>query len=173
MEETHKELLNTGTSPEEGRAQESTIPLEPLVIPPDELRQQYRDEYDRIVANEQSRKYIHAAEYLKVKSYQKVFPFMRLHMRVYQDARNAFGFVGGGIRGQWWKKRFWTYTIWESRVDMERFAKNGAHAGVVERVSELVAPGSCYVDWESGSTADWSGAISRLEHPKRYFVDPF
>ncbi|GEM_PF-317583 len=173
MEESQEDLRSVGTPPEEGEGLRPTDPPEPLVVPPEELRQLYREEYDRMLADEGNRVYIHVAEYLKVKSYKQMFRFMGLHMRIYQDARSRPGFVGGGIRGQWWKKRFWTYTIWESREDMERFTKSGEHAQAVNRVREFAAPGSCYVEWEAGGEPDWSGAISRLEHPTRYFVDPF
>jgi hypothetical protein len=174
VNEPHEDLRSTGRHPEPD--DEGLTPLEqpePLVIPPDVLRQQYREEYERLVEEQATRVHVHLAEYVTVKSLKQVFSFMRLHMRVYNDARVRKGFAGGGIRGQWWAKRFWTYTIWESREDMERFTKHGAHAELVERIRELAGRGSCYVEWDAIGEQDWSGALARLEHPTRYYVDPY
>jgi hypothetical protein len=148
-------------------------PPEPLVVAPDELRQQYRDEYERMVEDEATRVYVHVAEYVKLKSYMQVLKFMGMHMRVYQDAQARKGYYGGGIRGRWWKKQFWTYSIWESREAVNAFLRGRPHGEAVDRMREFAAPGSCYVTWEALGASDWSGALSRLEHPTRYFVDPF
>ena len=49
----------------------------------------------------------------------------------------------------------------------------GVHADLVSGMREVVAAGSCYVVWEAKGESDWSGALSRLEHPTRYYVDPY
>lgn len=188
MEEERQEDQRNGGAPPEKNEQPSeratqedggdeplraADPPEPLIVPPDELRQQYREEYERMVEDETTRVYVHVAEYFKVKSFRQVFKFMGLHMRTYNAARVRPGFVGGGIRGRWWAKSFWTYSIWESREAIERFSKRGTHMEAADRVHEYAAPGSCYVTWEGTGESDWSEALSRLEHPTRYFVDPY
>ncbi len=174
MEEPHEDLRSAGKPPEEdGEGLTALEQPEPLVVPPDVLRQQYRDEYERMMEERATREYVHLAEYVKVRSFKQVFRFMGLHMRIYNDARIRQGFVGGGIRGRWWTKTFWTYTFWESREDMERFTKHKPHADLLESIRELAAPGSCYVQWEAIGESDWSGAMARLEHPTRYYVDPY
>lgn len=174
MDEPNDDLRSAGKPPEpSGEGLQPVDPPEPLVIPPEVLRQQYREEYERMVEEDALRAYVHVAEYIKLKSVKQAFTFMGLHMRIYKDARDREGFVGGGIRGRWWLKRFWTYTVWESQEAKERFTQHGPHAELVNRVREFAAPGSCYVEWEAGRATDWEGGISRLEHPTRYYVDPF
>jgi hypothetical protein len=173
VEDSQKDLRSTGEPLEPLEPIEPANPPEPLVVPPDELRQQYREEYDQMVEDMETRIHYHLAEYVKVRSLKQVFSFMRLHMAIYNDARLRKGFTGGGIRGRWWAKQFWSYTIWDSRDSLERFVKSGPHALAVSRMREFAAPGSAFVEWEGLSDQDWSGAISRLEHPTRYYVDPY
>ena len=175
MEEPQVDLRISGTPPERGDDEglKQLNQPEPLVIPPAELRRQYEEEYAQLVKDEATRIYVHMAEFVKVKSFKQVFRFMGLHMRVYNDARVRHGFASGGIRGRWWMKHFWTYTIWESHEALEQFMRSGSHSELLERMREFAAPGSCYVEWEALGEPDWSGATSRLEHPTRYYVDPF
>jgi hypothetical protein len=184
VEEPHEDLRKTSTPPDNGDASDSTgkdddegltalEQPEPLVVAPDVLRQQYREEFERMVEDQATRVYIHIAEFVKVRSFKEVFRFMRLHMRIYAEAKVSPGFAGGGIRGRWWAKTFWSYTFWETRHDMERFTKRGGHGEMLEQIRELAAPGSCYVEWDAAGGLDWTGAMARLEHPTRYYVDPY
>jgi hypothetical protein len=174
VEDPQKDLRSVGspTQPYEPGLEPLETP-EPLVIPPDELREQYLAEYEQMKDDEVNRIYFHLAEYVKVQSLGQVLSFMRLHMKMYNEARELLGFADGGIRGKWWAKRFWTYTTWESREDMERFMNGGVHADLASRMREVAAPGSCYIVWEAKGESDWPGALSRLEHPTRYYVDPY
>jgi hypothetical protein len=174
VEDPQKDLRSVGSP---AQADEPGLePLEtpePLVIPPDKLHEQYLAEYEQMKDDEVNRIYFHLAEYVKVQSIKQVFSFMRLHMKMYNEATECRGFADGGIRGRWWAKRFWTYTIWESREDMEQFMNGGVHADLVSGMRKVAAAGSCYVVWEAKGESDWSGALSRLEHPTRYYVDPY
>ena len=114
--------------------------------------------------------HIHVAEYVRVGSMGQGFGFMRLSMRIFAAARTADGFLAGGLRSKWWSKQFWTYTVWDSREEMERFVKRWPHAEAVERVQSIAALGSCYVEWTSNQPIDWPDALARLERPTRYFV---
>lgn len=174
MENPQNDLrsLDSATPPDELGLEALETP-EPLVIPPDKLREQYLAEYEQMKNDEVNRVYFHLAEYVKVLSIGQVFNFMRAHMKMYNEASNLPGFADGGIRGRWWAKRFWTYTIWESREDMERFMNGGVHADLGNRMREIAAAGSCYVEWEAKGESDWPGALSRLEHPTRYYMPPY
>ena len=174
MENSQNDLRSPGspTPIDEPGLEPLEIP-EPLVIPPDKLREQYLAEYEQMKDDEMNRVYFHLAEYVKVLSIGQVFSFMRAHMKMYNEASERSGFADGGIRGRWWAKRFWTYTIWESREDMNRFMNGGVHGDLMSRMREVAAVGSCYVVWEAKGESDWAGALSRLEHPTRYYVAPY
>jgi hypothetical protein len=115
---------------------------------------------------------VHVVEFVCVRRISQVFDVMGLSMRIYKAAQQAEGFVGGGIKAHWWVKKFWTYTAWEDRESMERFVKSSPHAEAVERVLELAAPGSCYVEWTTEGSLDWPDAVERLKRPTHYMVDP-
>jgi hypothetical protein len=144
-------------------------PPEPLVVPPEQLRQQY----DEMLEEETNRTYYHFAERINVRSYGQVLGFMKMHMAVYRLAREMPGFVAGGIKGAWCVKRFYTYTAWESRMARERFLTSPEHSRMVEHVvKELGAAGSGYVEWEDNEPPEWDNAKGRLENPGRFYVGP-
>ena len=151
-------------------------PPEPLVVP---VAQLWQENDERVLArraqaeNADLAVHVHVAELIKVRGYGLVFSFMGLHMGTYKQARKLDGFTFGGIRAHWWAKKFWTYTIWQSRAAMEEHIAGRLHANMVSRLPELAAPGSCYVEWESNGNPDWPEALRRLQNPTRYYVDPF
>ncbi len=115
---------------------------------------------------------IHVVEYVILRSFAKTYSFMSLSMRIYNYAREAPGYYAGGIRGQWWRKRFYSYTVWEDRESMLRFVHTAPHADAIARVLEYAAPGSCYAEFVSEAPPDWDVAERRLSDPTRYFVPP-
>jgi len=165
--------------PDQGESDEGLQvmdPPEPLVVPVDQL---WQENDERVLArraqaeNADLAVHVHVAELIKVRGYGLVFSFMGLHMGTYKQARKLDGFTFGGIRAHWWAKKFWTYTIWQSRAAMEEHTAGRLHANMVSRLPELAAPGSCYVEWESNGNPDWPEALRRLQNPTRYYVDPF
>jgi hypothetical protein len=164
MDEPQKDLRQAG-QPEI----KPLDPPEPLVVPPEQLRQQYEE----LIEEEAQRTYYHFAERIHIRSYGQVLGFMKLHMAVYRQSREMPGFVAGGIKGVWCFKRFYTYTAWESRVARERFTSSPEHTRMVEQVvRQLGAPGSGYVEWENNESPEWENAKDRLESPSRYYVGP-
>ncbi len=115
---------------------------------------------------------VHVVEFVKLRSFTKTCSFMRLSMRIYHYARDLPGYYAGGIRGKWWSRSFYSYTIWEDRESMLRFVHTGPHAAAAARVLEFAAPGSCYTEFTSEDPPDWEVAEQRLQTPTRYFVPP-
>ncbi len=115
---------------------------------------------------------LHVATYLPLLSFTQTFGFMSLNMRVYAAARESKGFIAGGIRAKWWRKQFWTYSVWESRQAMEAFVKRPPHSLAAARINEFVDAGACYVEWEGEEPAEWADIAARLETPTRYFTLP-
>ena len=116
--------------------------------------------------------YVHVAEYIPVRQWGQVFPCMKLSMGIYRHARDCEGFLAGGIRAKWWRRQFWSYTVWADRDSMLRFVHSGPHGRVIPMISGLAAPGACYVEWISMSPPDWEEAMQRLSTPTRYFAPP-
>ena len=116
--------------------------------------------------------YIHVATFLPVRAYGQVFEFMQLSMRIYRQAHASEGYVSGGLKAKWWRKEFWTFSVWDDRDAMERFVGGPAHAVAVARILDFVAPGACLVEWVARQPADWPEALERLKSPTRHFVPP-
>ena len=117
-------------------------------------------------------RFIHVAEFVPVSAYGQVFEVMKLSMRIYQHAHSLDGYVAGGLRAKWWRKEFWSFSVWQDRDAMERFVRTPPHSEAVARVLDLAAPGACYVEWVAPGPADWAEAVERLKSPTRYFVPP-
>ena len=148
-------------------------PPEPLVIPVEQLHQEHDEHVLRMRAEAEERDaevHIHVAEFIEVRAFSQVFSFMGLHMGTYKQARKVDGFAFGGIKGRWWAKKFWTYTVWRGREAKERYVAGQVHADLVSRLPELAAPGSCFVEWEGTGEPDWIEALERLRRPTRYYV---
>lgn len=149
-------------------------PPEPLVVPPERLRDHYEDWLRKAEEEEANRVYYHFAERIDLRSYGQMCEFMKRHMAVYREAREMPGFIAGGIRGLWWKKRFYTYTAWDSQAARRRFIAESGHAGLVQRVVGAVgAPGSGYTEWENKVPPEWGEAQEQLRNPRHYYVQPF
>lgn len=169
MEDPRKDLRQR----EEPEPVEPVNPPEPLVIPPEELRQRYeamRREAEEELAN---RVFYHFVEQIYLRSFRQVLGFMRQHMGAYQEARQSTGFLAGGIRAVWWRKRFYSYFTWDTAADRDRYAQGRIHSDFVERVVRKVgAPGSGYSQWDSNQPPDWEDAKKQLERIHHYYVAP-
>ncbi|MEX2431694.1 MAG: hypothetical protein WD645_07230 [Dehalococcoidia bacterium] len=116
--------------------------------------------------------YIHVAEYIPVHSWRRVLPFMRTSMDIFRFAQACPGFMAGGIRAKWWRRQFWSYTVWQDRDAMMRFVHNMPHSQAISMINDVAAPGACFTEWESTGPPDWSDAMERLKTPTRYLVPP-
>jgi hypothetical protein len=117
--------------------------------------------------------HFHMAEFVKIGSIGSVFGFMTLSMQTYKHARMADGYLAGGIRSKWWRKEFWTYSVWRDEEAMRRFSRTGYHERLAAKVEELATPGSRYAKWVSEQPPDWPDALGRLERTTTYIVPPF
>ncbi|MDA1036126.1 MAG: hypothetical protein O3B65_04505 [Chloroflexi bacterium] len=177
MEEPDKDLRSIG-QPErsqpnagkpEGEGLQALEHPEPLIVP----REQQIENYKRLIEEEADRDNLHIAEVVKVSSARQILSFMSLSMNTYRKAREAPGFVAGGIRAKWWRKSFWTYLVWEDETHQKRFADSRANAAISAWIQQNAAPGSCYVTWVAKGEPDWAEAMNRLEHPTKYYRDPW
>ena len=154
--------------PENEGLQALEVP-EPLIVPPEEQIANYH----RLLEEDANRDNLHFAELVIVNSFTQVLPFMTLSMSTYKRAREASGFVAGGIRAKWWRKSFWTYLVWEDEVYRKRFADSRANAAMVAWIERWAAPGSCYSTWVMKGEPRWADSMARLEHPTGYYRDPW
>jgi len=93
-------------------------------------------------------------------------------MRVYRSALSSDGYVAGGIRAKWWRKEFWSYTVWETRESMENFVRTEPHFGAMLQINRFADSKACYVEWESDTEASWPEALERLKKPTDRMVNP-
>jgi heme-degrading monooxygenase HmoA len=127
-----------------------------------------QDERDRL--REAAGPMVHVCTHQIVHSYSQVFAFMRLSMQIYRAARAAPGFVAGGLKTRWWRKEFWTYTVWTDPESMRDFIRSEPHASAVARVREFVVPGAPYAEWISQEQADMAEALERLKSPTGFLL---
>ncbi len=167
VEEPDEDLRTVG-QPKDGGLQPLENP-EPLIIPPEQLIENYK----QLIEDEAEREYLHVAELVKVRSITQILPFMSRSMDTYKRARAAPGFVAGGIRAKWWRKSFWTYLVWEGETYRKSFADNRANASITAWVKQFAGPGSCYVTWVTKGEPDWTDALTHLENPTKYYIDPW
>ena len=171
MQKPEKDLRSIGR-PDPKPEDEGLSPLnvpEPLVIPPEQLVENYK----RLIEEEADRQYLHVAELVKVESIGQILGFMSHSMDVYKRARLAPGFVAGGIRAKWWRKSFWAYLIWEDETYWQQFVNSPRNASINTWVQQHAGPGSCFVTWVSKGEPDWKDAMAHLEHPSKYYRDPW
>ncbi|MEK9659948.1 MAG: hypothetical protein VW450_08410 [Chloroflexota bacterium] len=107
--------------------------------------------------------HLHVATRLRLASFGAVLGYMGISMRTYREARTMPGFVAGGIRSKWWRKEFWTYTVWESREALDAFLAHRAHGEAVAHARPRLHGPLTTVSWESPEFPEWKEALARLD----------
>ena len=113
---------------------------------------------------------IHVVTFFSLKRFPQTLAFMGLNMKIYKFARLQPGYYAGGIRGKWWNKQFYTYTVGEDRDDMLAFVNSEPHKKAIHRIMEFAGTGSCFSEFVSDSPPDWEVAETQLLKPTKYFV---
>lgn len=113
---------------------------------------------------------VHVVTFFNLKRFSQTLSFMWLNMRIYKFARVQRGYYAGGIRGKWWSKQFYTYTVWEDRDSMLAFVNSDPHKKALNRIIDFAGTGSCYSEFISEAPPDWEVAEMQLLKPTKYFV---
>ena len=106
------------------------------------------------------------ATVLPIRRWQDVLPFLLLTRHIRKQLRASPGLVRYRVKAGWLRRRFWTLSVWRSKVAMQAFVRTGAHARAVGRFSEWAAPGAAFVEWYSPKErVRWREAFERLKNP--------
>ena len=104
------------------------------------------------------------ATVLPIRRWQDVLPFLLLARQVGTQLGASPGLVRYRVKAGWLRKRFWTVSVWRTKVAMQAFVRTGAHARAVGRFSEWAAPGAAFVEWYSPEErVRWREAFERLK----------
>lgn len=84
--------------------------------------------------------------------------------------RKTDGVVRYGLKTDFPRKRFWTYSVWKNRQAIGPFVAGEPHATAVKKFAEWAGAGAAFVEWEnSAGNVDWDEASRRLEKPTFYY----
>ncbi len=107
--------------------------------------------------------HLHVATHLRLAGFRGMLGYMSRSMSTYREARAMPGFVAGGIRSKWWRKEFWTYTVWESREALDAFLQHRAHQDAATHARPRLHGPLTMVSWQSPEFPDWKEALARLD----------
>lgn len=113
------------------------------------------------------------ATYLPVRRWRSVIPFLRMSSRVQRQLKKTQGLVRCGLRADFLRKRFWTFSVWANADSVNDFVAAEPHATAVEKFEAWAEPGAAFVEWTSDhGSIDWDEADRRLQHPDMSFNQP-
>lgn len=106
------------------------------------------------------------ATVLPIRRWQDVLPFLLLTWQIGKQLRASPGLVGYRVKAGLLRRRFWTLSVWRTKVAMQAFVRIGVHAQAVSRFSEWAAPGAAFAEWYSPKKrVTWREAFERLKTP--------
>jgi hypothetical protein len=89
---------------------------------------------------------------------------------VERQLRESEGLVRYGLRTDLPHKRFWTYSVWNSRQGIGPFVAAQPHATAVEMFAHWAGKGAAFVEWTNADgKVDWDEADRRLKDPTFYY----
>jgi heme-degrading monooxygenase HmoA len=78
--------------------------------------------------------YVAMASRLPLKRRRSVPGFLRDAMAIRRQLRSAKGLVGFALDAEIGKKTFWTFSVWETRDDLDVFARSEPHHAIINRL---------------------------------------
>jgi len=122
------------------------------------------------VSPSDAKEFSSVATYLPVGKWRHVISFLRMSGRVEQQLKQTKGVVRYGLKTDLPHKRFWTYSVWESRQFIGPFVTSEPHATAVRKFGEWAGEGAAFVQWDSSDgRIDWEEAGRRLRNPTFYY----
>jgi hypothetical protein len=90
--------------------------------------------------------------------------------RVEKQLKATQGLVRYGLRANFFRKRFWTFSVWADRDSVNAFVAGEPHATAVGRMSEWAGEGTAFVEWNShDGVINWKDALERLKTHTDYY----
>ncbi len=109
-------------------------------------------------------KFICAATFFPVRRWLDVFHFLRASSGVQKQLKGTSGLDRYGLKTNFIRKRYWTFSVWEDQASLDAFLLAEPHATAMKRMSQWVAPGdSAFVTWGSNDDSiNWQEGLDRL-----------
>ena len=108
--------------------------------------------------------FICAATVFRARRWRDVIPFLQMSSGVQRQLKGTSGLVSYGLRANFLRRRYWTFSVWEDRASLEAFLRAEPHATAMRRMHQWVVPGdSAFVTWDStNDSIDWIEGLDRL-----------
>jgi heme-degrading monooxygenase HmoA len=82
--------------------------------------------------------YMAMASCLPLKRHRSITGFLRHTLAIRRQLAHADGLVGYALDAEIGKKTFWTFSVWETREDLEVFARSEPHRRIIEHLRPLM-----------------------------------
>jgi heme-degrading monooxygenase HmoA len=113
---------------------------------------------------------VHVATFLPLRRWWYIVPFLRTTSKVLKQVKGTQGVVRYAVKGDFPKRHFWTFSIWEDQDSLRRFVMTEPHATAVRKFNKWAGEGAAFVEWSSSDDiVDWTEAIERLKRPTFYY----
>lgn len=109
------------------------------------------------------------ATFLPLKRWRSIIPFLRMASKVQKQLRSTEGSVRDAVKADFFRKHFWTFSVWRDRAALNSFVRAEPHSIAVEKFKDWATEGAAFVEWSSTSDSiDWDEALRRLKNPNFY-----
>ena len=94
--------------------------------------------------------FVCAATFFPVRRWLDVIRFLRASFGVQRQLKETSGLVRYGLRTDFIRKRYWTFSVWTDQTSLDAFLQAEPHAAAMRRMHQWVVPGdSAFVTWNS------------------------
>ena len=106
-----------------------------------------------------------AATFFPVRRWIDVIRFLRASFGVQRQLKQTSGLVRFGLRTNFIRKRYWTFSVWTDQASLDAFLRAEPHRTAMTRLSQWITPGdAAFVTWEStDDSINWQEGCDRLE----------
>ena len=94
--------------------------------------------WDQKVEIDPSATYVAMASRLPLLHHRSVPGFLRDAMAIRRQLRRANGLIGFALDADLRKKTFWTFSVWETREDLDGFARSDPHHRIISRLRPVM-----------------------------------
>lgn len=109
------------------------------------------------------RQYVVLLSYLPLKQHRHLPRFLLQTRRIIRQLRQSQGVMGYSLKAQLSAKRFWTLSVWESDLALQRFVQAQPHAATMSGLSGKMGKTE-FVRWTARGvelSVSWPAALER------------
>ncbi len=105
--------------------------------------------------------FICAATFFPVRRWRDVIHFLRMSSGVQRQLKGTSGLVRYGLKANFIRKRYWTFSVWADRASLDAFLRADPHATAMRRMRQWVVPeDSAFVTWDSADDSiNWKEGL--------------